>query len=80
MLNYERDCMVERMLRAKHKAKHRRENFIDGRPRIYGKEVQEYVVQLIEAGNTYDEVAKITGISKSTISRIKKRYYEKNKE
>lgn len=80
MLNYERECMIERMLRAKHKAKHRKEDFADGRPRIYGKEVQKYVIQLIEAGNTYDEITKITGISKSTISRIKKRYNKSNKE
>lgn len=73
LLEYEKNCMVERLKNAKHIAKQTKENFRDGRPREYVKEVEEYVVKLINEGRTYTEIVKITGISRATISRIRNR-------
>ena len=46
-------------------------------PRIYNDDVYDYIIKLLNEGNTYDEIRKLTGVSKATISRIKKRYEQK---
>ena len=79
LLDYEKECMVERLRNAKHIAKQNNKNFVDGRPRIYNDDVYDYIIKLLNEGNTYDEIRKLTVVSKATISRIKKRYEQKNK-
>ena len=80
LLDYEKECMVERLRNAKHIAKQNNENFVDGRPRVYNDDVYDYIIKLLNEGNTYSEIQKLTGVSKATISRIRKRYNEKNEE
>ena len=65
--------MVDKLKKSKDIAKKTNKNYRDGRPRSYTPEVENYVLKLLKQGNTYGEIAKLTGISKATVSRIKNR-------
>ncbi|MEH7308030.1 recombinase family protein [Neobacillus drentensis] len=69
---FERDMIVERTQEGKAIAK-QREDFREGRPKKYGKKQIEHALKLLET-NSYKQVEDITGISKSTLIRAKKRF------
>jgi transposase len=48
-------------------------NFKDGRPKKYTPIQIEHALSLLSSGKSYKEVEAITGISKSTMIREKKR-------
>lgn len=73
MFAYEKQRMVDKVNRSKDIAKKTNKDYRDGRPRSYTPEVENYVIKLLKQGNTYNEIAKLTGISKATVSRIKNR-------
>lgn len=73
MFIYEKQRMVDKLKKSKDIAKKTNKNYRDGRPRSYTPEVENYVLKLLKQGNTYGEIAKLTGISKATVSRIKNR-------
>lgn len=64
---YERDMIVERTQGGKAVAK-RNPNFREGRPDKYTTAQLEHALSLLE-GNSYSEVERLTGISKSTLIR-----------
>lgn len=68
---FERDMIVERTQEGKAIAK-QREDFREGRPNKYSKKQLEHALKLLET-NSYKEVENITGISKSTLIRAKKK-------
>lgn len=68
---FERDMIVERTQEGKEIAR-QREDFRDGRPKKFGKKHVENALKLLES-HTYKEVVELTGISKSTLVRAKKR-------
>ena len=68
---FERDMIVERTQEGKAIAK-LREDFREGRPRKYGKKQIEHALGLLET-HSYKQVEDLTGISKSTLIRAKKR-------
>ena len=68
---FERDMIVERTQEGKAIAK-LREDFREGRPRKYGKKQIEHALRLLET-HSYKQVEDLTGISKSTLIRAKKR-------
>lgn len=72
---FERAMIIERTQSGKAIAK-QKEDFREGRPRIYTKKQIEYALKLLE-NNSYKQVEEITGISKSTLIRAKR---EKIKE
>lgn len=65
---FERDMIVERTQSGKAIAKANGKR-VDGRPKKYGLIQMEHALSLLEAGNSYTEVEKMTGISKSTLIR-----------
>ena len=67
---FERAMIIERTQSGKAIAK-QRENFREGRKPIYTPEQIEHALKLIE-DNSYSQVVKMTGISKSTIIRAKR--------
>lgn len=67
----ERNLIVERTQEGKVIAK-QREDFREGRPKKYKKAQIEHALKLLES-NSYKEVENMTGISKSTLIRAKKR-------
>lgn len=73
---FERDMIVERTQEgkavAKEKAKERGEKFKDGRPKEYTDERLDYALQLLK-DNSYTKVTELTGISKSTLIRYKRK-------
>lgn len=69
---FERDMIVERTQEGKAIAK-KKPNFREGRPKVYGKKQIEHALKLLEQGNSYREVTEITGISKSTLIRAKRK-------
>lgn len=73
MFTYEKQRMVDKLKKSKDIAKKTNKDYRDGRPRSYTPEVEKYVLKLLNQGNTYGEIAKLTGISKATVSRIKNR-------
>lgn len=77
LFGYEKQRMIEKVKKAKEIAKKTNRNYKDGRPRTYTDEVEKYVVGLLNKGNTYTEIVKLTGISKATISRIRKKNIDK---
>ena len=77
IFGYEKQRMIEKVKRAKEVAKKTNKNYKDGRPRTYTDEVEKYVVGLLNKGNTYTEIIKLTGISRATISRIRKKNIDK---
>lgn len=68
---FERDMIVERTQEGKAIAK-QREDFREGRPNKYTKKQIEHALQLLE-NNSYKQVEAMTGISKSTLIRAKKK-------
>jgi DNA invertase Pin-like site-specific DNA recombinase len=68
---FERDMIVERTQEGKAIAK-QRDDFKEGRPKVYGKKQIDHALELLKS-NSYKEVEAITGISKSTLIRAKKK-------
>lgn len=68
---FERDMTIERTQEGKAIAK-QKPGFRDGRPRKYTKEQLDHAMELLK-GNSYTKVEKMTGISKSTLTRERKR-------
>jgi len=68
----EREMIVMRTQEGKAIAK-QRDNFREGRPKKYGKQQIEHGLSLLEQGHSYKQVEGLTGISKSTLIRAKKR-------
>lgn len=67
---FERAMIIERTQAGKALAK-QRDNFREGRKPIYTPEQIEHALKLLE-NNSYSQVVKMTGISKSTIIRAKR--------
>jgi len=67
----ERNLIVERTQEGKAIAK-QREDFKEGRPKVYGKKQIEHALELLNT-HSYKQVEEITGISKSTLIRAKKK-------
>lgn len=67
---FERDMIVERTQEGKAIAK-QNPNFVEGRPKKYGKEQIKHALELLEE-HSYKEVEQLTGISKSTLIRAKR--------
>lgn len=68
---FERDMIVERTQEGKAIAK-QKPCFREGRPKKFKKAQMEHALKLLET-NSYKEVENITGISKSTLIRAKRR-------
>ncbi|CAG9612811.1 DNA-invertase hin [Bacillus rhizoplanae] len=68
---YERNMIVERTQSGKAIAK-QRTDFREGRPNKYTKKQIEHALKLLET-HSYKEVENMTGISKSTLIRAKKK-------
>lgn len=67
---YERDMIVERTQEGKEIAR-QKEGFKEGRPKKYTKKQLDLAMELLKE-NSYTEVEKMTGISKSTLTREKR--------
>lgn len=74
---FERDIIYERTLEGKMIAK-QDPNFKEGRPKVYTKEQIQHAMELLDKGNSYSKVEKITGISKSTLTRARRKYKAQN--
>lgn len=70
----ERNIIIERTQAGKEVAK-QSPNYKDGRPKKYAPERIQAAVELLET-KSYTQVAKLTGISKSTLIREKKKLIE----
>lgn len=68
---FERDMIVERTQEGKAIAK-QKEDFREGRPRKFSKKQISHGLKLLES-HSYKQVEEMTGISKSTLIRAKKR-------
>jgi DNA invertase Pin-like site-specific DNA recombinase len=73
---FERDMIVERTQEGKAIAR-QRDDFREGRPNKFKKAQIEHALKLLET-NSYNQVEDITGISKSTLIRAKKRQQHQN--
>lgn len=68
---FERDMIVERTTESKTIAK-QRADFKEGRPASYGRIQIDHALELLET-YSYSQVVKMTGISKSTLTRAKRK-------
>ena len=68
---FERDMIVERTMEGKAIAKQNPE-FREGRPKKYSRKQIEHALELLD-NNSYKQVEDLTGISKSTLIRAKKK-------
>lgn len=68
---FERDMIVQRTQEGKAIAK-QNPNFREGRPRKYTKKQMDHAMDLLQ-GHSYNQVADMTGISRATLSREKRR-------
>lgn len=68
---FERDMIVERTMEGKTIAK-QNPDFREGRPKKYSRKQIEHALELLES-NSYKQVEDMTGISKSTLIRAKKK-------
>lgn len=73
---FERDMIVQRTQEGKAIAK-QNPDFREGRPNVYSKDQKAHALELLKSGETYREVERKTGISKSTLIRYKKLMREK---
>ena len=65
---FERDMIVERTQSGKDIARANGKQ-VDGRPKKYSAAQREHAMQLLAEGNSYTDVERMTGISKSTLIR-----------
>ena len=70
--DFERDLIVERTQEGKEIAK-QRPGFKEGRPKKFSRQQMELAMRLLGT-HSYKEVEKMTGISKSTLSRYKRNH------
>ena len=68
---FERDMIVERTQLGKAIAR-QQPNYKEGRPKKYGHEQIQHALDLLE-NNSYKQVERLTGISKSTLIRAKRK-------
>jgi DNA invertase Pin-like site-specific DNA recombinase len=68
---FERDLIVERTQAGKALAK-QNPNFTEGRPPVYKKSQKELAIELLKT-HSYKQVEEMTGMSKSTLIRAKKK-------
>ena len=68
---FERDMIVERTMEGKAIAK-QNPDFREGRPKKYSRKQIEHALELLD-NNSYKQVEDLTGISKSTLIRAKKK-------
>ena len=68
---FERDMIVERTMEGKAIAK-QNPDFREGRPKKYSRKQIEHALELLDS-NSYKQVDDLTGISKSTLIRAKKK-------
>jgi len=68
---FERDMILERTQEGKAVAK-KQPGFREGRPRLYSKKQIQHALVLLQ-DHSYRQVTELTGISKSTLIRAKKR-------
>jgi len=68
---FERDMIVERTQGGKASAREKGIR-VDGRPKKFSRAQVEHAMQLLDEGNSYTEVERMTGISKSTLIRAKR--------
>jgi DNA invertase Pin-like site-specific DNA recombinase len=71
---FERDMIVERTQEGKERAK-LRDDYREGRPKKYSKKQVEHALGLL-AEHSYTQVEDMTGISKSTLIRAKRKLTE----
>ncbi len=69
---YERDMIVERTQAGKAVAR-QNPDFKEGRPPKFTIKQKQHALDLLHQGHTYREVEALTGISKSTLMRFKKK-------
>ncbi len=69
---YERNMIIERCASGKEIAR-QNPNFKEGRPKKYSQLQVQHALELLEEGNTYKQVEALTGISKSTLIRARRR-------
>ena len=74
---FERDMIVERMNEGKAIAKANNHDYKEGRKKKFTEKQLDHAMNLL-AENSYTEVASITGISKSTLIRERRRRAEKD--
>lgn len=72
---FERDMIVERLAEGKAIAKQRKD-YREGRPRKYSREQINHAMKLLE-NHSYTKVAEMTGISKATLTRYRRKMKEK---
>ena len=73
---FERDMIVERTQAGKAVARERGIR-VDGRPKKYSPQQMAHALQLLSDGNSYTQVEAMTGISKSTLIREKRKSAQK---
>jgi len=69
---YERDMIVERTSEGREVARSR-DGYREGRPKKFSHSQINLALQLLES-NSYKQVSQMTGISKSTLQREKRKY------
>ncbi|MDL4922517.1 recombinase family protein, partial [Enterococcus gallinarum] len=74
----ERDMIVERTQEGKMFARKNNPNFKEGRPKATITPKKRHAYELLISGKSYKEVEAITGFSRSTLFRIKKKIEESN--
>ncbi len=74
----ERNIIIERTQAGKEIAK-QNPNFKEGRPKKYGKKQIEHALELL-GNNSYKQVEQLTGISKSTLIRYKRKVEQENQD
>lgn len=71
---FERDMIAERTQEGKAIAR-QREGFKDGRPKKYGKSQLDHAMELLK-NHSYKQVTELTGISRATLAREKRKRVE----
>lgn len=69
---YERNCINERTKEGKQIKMLKDEDATMGRPKKYKRAQRETAIKLLNEGNSYNQVAEMTGISRRTLIRYKK--------
>ncbi len=76
---FERDMIIQRTTEGKAIAR-TKENYVEGRPPKYDEETVQFALNMLEHQYSYKEIQETTGISKSTLYRIRKKMEQKQEK
>lgn len=79
LAEFERDMIMQRTREGKEVAR-TKAGYREGRPKKFSQEQMDHAMALLDTGHSQSQVERVTGISKPTLARVKRKRREEKHE